>query len=126
LAIRYIAEGVARRGDLALDLDLPEDLGNLPQDVEQAFYRVAQEALANTVQHASARTISVTLRQQDQMLTMVIADDGVGFDLREAKEMDRFGLDGMRERATLVGGALTITTRPGRGTEIRLSAKVPE
>lgn len=126
LAIRHLVESVARRGDLELELDLPEDLGNLPQDLEQTYYRVAQEALANIAQHASARTIAVTLRQEAQTLSLTIRDDGGGFNLREAEALDRFGLHGMRERAALAGATLTILTRPDQGTEVRLSAKVPE
>lgn len=124
LAIRYLAESVARRNNLALTLDLPEDLGNLPKEIEQAFYRVTQEALTNTAQHADAQTVSISLEQRDQTLELVISDDGKGFDLEEAETADRFGIYGMRERATLVGGALAITSRPDSGTRIRLTARV--
>jgi signal transduction histidine kinase len=124
LAIRYLAESVTRRADLALTLDLPEDLGNLPKEVEQAFYRVTQEALTNIAQHADARAVSISLEERAQTLKLVITDDGRGFDLEAAEAADRFGIHGMRERASLVGGALTIATRPNSGTRIRLTARV--
>jgi len=126
LVIRNLAESVARRGALKLDLDLPEDLGNLPPDVENAFYRLAQEALENIVKHAEAQSVNVSLRQDGAHLTLVVADDGRGFLTGLTETDERFGLRGMRERAAQIGGALDITTRPTAGTVVRLSCEVKD
>ncbi len=126
LVIRNLAESVARRGALKLDLDLPEDLGNLPPDVENAFYRLAQEALENIAKHAGAQSVSVSLRQDGAHLTLVVADDGRGFLTGLAETDERFGLRGMRERAAQIGGTLDITTRPDAGTVVRLSCEVKD
>ncbi|MCJ7549701.1 MAG: sensor histidine kinase, partial [Anaerolineae bacterium] len=126
LVIRNLAESVARRGALKLDLDLPEDLGNLPPDVENAFYRLAQEALENIVKHAGAKSVDVSLRQDGAHLTLVVADDGRGFLTGLTETDERFGIRGMRERAAQIGGTLDITTQPEAGTVVRLSCAVKD
>jgi two-component system sensor histidine kinase UhpB len=87
--------------------------------IETALFRIAQEALTNIVRHASARSATVTLRCIDSKLRLTVADDGVGFDAAAVSPAGRqFGLTGMHERASLLGGDLTITSAPGRGTRI--------
>lgn len=126
LVIRNLAESIARRGALKLDLDLPEDLGDLPPAVENAFYRLAQEALENVVKHAGAQSVSVSLHQDGARLTLVVTDDGRGFLMGLTETDERFGLRGMRERAARIGGSLDITTRPNAGTVVRLSCEVKD
>jgi signal transduction histidine kinase len=92
----------------------------LDPDEEIAVYRIAQEALANVARHASARRVKVNLRTANG-LELTVRDDGEGFDT--GAESDGLGLNGMAERARLVGGELTIASRPGSGTELCL--KVP-
>ncbi len=121
LAVHNLAEDIAGRGDLHLELDVPEELGALSAEVEQVFYRVAQEALQNIVRHADARAVQVRLRRSDGELALSVVDDGRGFVLEEAAALDRFGLRGLRERAALIGGTLEIATERDRGTEVRLS-----
>jgi two-component system sensor histidine kinase UhpB len=86
------------------------------QDVELVVYRVAQEALTNTARHAGARTVDISLGVQGGALLLVVADDGTG--VRDRPE--GAGIAGMRERAALVGGRLTVGARPGGGTEVLL------
>lgn len=107
-AIRRLAEKTAEQADLALNLELSEEFKRLPMDVEQVFYRVAQEALQNVVKHASATSVTVELYRNGEGLTLVVRDDGRGFAPEQAEAPDRFGLRGMRERAALVGAQLTI------------------
>jgi len=80
--------------------------------------RIAQEALANAVRHAAARTIVVTLAVDSRHLRLVVRDDGCGFDL--AAPSDALGLVSMRERALALGGRLEVTSAPGEGTVVRL------
>ncbi|GAB4533412.1 MAG: hypothetical protein Fur0018_22740 [Anaerolineales bacterium] len=89
--------------------------------MEQALYRIAQEALENIVRHARARQVTISLRADDG-LGLEIVDDGVGF-ARDAIPAGRFGLAGMRERAAAAGAALDVDSRPGDGTRIRLTWK---
>ena len=82
---------------------------------------MVQEALTNIVKHAQARHVSIVLTSDRAAITALIEDDGRGFDPDATRE--GMGLDGMRERLGLIGGRLTIESRPGRGTT--LVAKVP-
>jgi signal transduction histidine kinase len=123
LAIRGLAEDMAARGGLALALDVPEQIVNLSPEVQQCYYRVAQEALENVVRHADARRVSVSLKQAEGRLTLQVSDDGLGFEGHDV-EPERFGLRGMRERAELIGGTLTVASHAGKGTTVRLDAEV--
>jgi two-component system sensor histidine kinase UhpB len=99
----------------------------LPAAVEATAFRVAQEAITNIARHARARAAAVSLRLQDGTLTVVVEDDGVGFDPAGALRPGPgggAGLLGMRERATLIGGDLEIAARPGAGTRVRLTVPV--
>jgi len=103
----------------------------LAPEVELAAYRIAQEALNNAIQHAQAENITVHARCDDDGLTLSVDDDGVGFELPPGPDLltraGHFGLLGMRERATLLGGSFRIHTAPGEGTRVtvRLPARPP-
>ena len=103
----------------------------LPMSIEQAFYRIAQEALNNALQHARPENIIVRVRCDSDGVTLAVEDDGVGFELPPRPDLltqaGHFGLLGMRERATLLGGSIRIHTAPGEGTRVtvRLPARSP-
>lgn len=86
--------------------------------VESALFRICQEALTNAVRHSQARHIEIELVQHDGQVALVIRDTGVGFDLRRPAK--GFGLQGIRERARLMGGCATIESAPGKGTTIQV------
>jgi two-component system NarL family sensor kinase len=96
----------------------------LPEHVEIALYRIAQEALQNVAKHAQASQASMELRCDAAQATLRVTDNGQGFDLavRPGDEAS-YGLRSMAERAELVGGRLTVTSRPGLGTSV--TATVP-
>jgi len=94
---------------------LPE---RLPEAVEVALYRIVQEALTNVARHARASAVSVLVEQRRDQVIAVIEDDGVGFDARHNQRRPCLGLVGIRERAELLGGSLTVETEPGRGTSL--------
>jgi PAS domain S-box-containing protein len=99
----------------------------LPADVEIAVFRIAQETLMNAGKYAQAHEVSVSLAFPDDRVRLVIQDDGSGFDpedLRAPSRQGGLGLYGIRERAALVGGSVTIDTAPGRGTRVILLAPV--
>ena len=131
LALRRMSEETARRANLALDLSLPSNSLLLPDGVEQTIYRIAQEALANVAHHANAHTLRVQLStnpstgsaQSGNGLSLIVQDDGLGFDPQQAQTAGHFGLPGMDERAALVGGDLTVSSQPGQGTTVRLLLK---
>jgi signal transduction histidine kinase len=120
LALGTLAEEMAARANVRLDLCLPDERISLPPGVEQAVYRVTQEALANAVHHANAQVFTLQLAIDGTTLSLLVHDDGVGFDTKEDRAAGHFGLHGMRERAQLVGGELTVDSRPGHGTTVEL------
>lgn len=121
LAIRELAETAAARANLTLQFRAPESIHDLPPEVEQCFYRVAQEAIANAVEHSQADHLCVELEHRNGQLTLVITDDGCGFDPAHLPVNGHFGLRGMRERAEMIDATLSIRSAPGEGTQIHLS-----
>jgi two-component system NarL family sensor kinase len=94
----------------------------LPLRLETGLYRIAQEALANAVQHSNADRITLQLITSPHQVRLVIADNGRGFD-PENIPPGRYGLTGLNERAKLLGGNLRLHTQPGTGTKVEI--KVP-
>jgi signal transduction histidine kinase len=95
----------------------------LTPEVELACYRVFQEAVTNVLRHASAQRLAVRLEQRRESVLLVVTDDGVGFDVgivtRRGDDVGRtLGLDGMVERARLVGGSVAFTSRPDGGCSV--------
>jgi len=123
-ALRELAEAAAQRARLALQVEIPPDLAQQPAEVEQALYRVAQEALENVVHHARAHRLRVTLAREGEALILEIHDDGRGLAEKEPAEERGYGLRGMRERAELVGADLTVASAPEHGTTIRMRVAI--
>ncbi|NLW45468.1 MAG: histidine kinase [Syntrophomonadaceae bacterium] len=98
----------------------------LPLPVEVALFRLTQEALSNVRKHAEVDEAVVKLEITPRMATIVIKDDGRGFDVARASEKGRYGLLGMRERVELFNGELTIKSRLGHGTQVIISIPVGE
>jgi signal transduction histidine kinase len=122
-AVREAAESTASQAGLVLDLHVPADVDGLSIETEHAIYRIAAEALVNVARHARARQLTVRLEQSQQDVNLVVADDGCGFDAAAARDDQRFGLSGMRERAGLIGGDLAVESAAGKGTTVRLAMR---
>jgi signal transduction histidine kinase len=108
----------------AIRVDLEAQLGDkrLPAEVETTLYRIVQEALTNIVKHAGASRVSILLVRRSGSATVVIEDDGQGFDPADLRE-EGMGIIGMRERVELHEGRLTVESTPGSGAT--LVAEVP-
>lgn len=117
-AIVTLAERVGATSGLAFDLDLRLGERRLDAEIETIAYRVAQEALTNVVKHASARRVVLHLDATPGVLELRVADDGVGLD--PAAATGGYGIVGMRERAELRGGRLTVGPGPDGGTTVEL------
>jgi len=104
----------------------------LAPELETILYRITQESLNNVAKHAKAERVSVTVDEVSEgTVRLRVRDDGVGFDASNAAQLLReghFGLAGMRERASLVGGTLEVGSIPGHGTtvEVRLPKQLPQ
>lgn len=120
---RYIKEYSAKM-NINVDCHVSGlDEQRLPSEVEVAVYRIIQEALTNIAKYAETNNVSVVLRYRDSSLVAIIEDDGKGFDVNSvmtSADGKRLGLFGMYERASLIGGNLTIESQPGAGTTVFL------
>jgi signal transduction histidine kinase len=114
---RYVQD-YQTRYPLEVDLVVIGLEERLPPAVETAVYRIIQESLTNIARHAQAETASILVEQRNGRLRAIIEDDGVGFTQQTVAQNGRLGLYGMRERAELLNGTLTIESGPEQGTSI--------
>ena len=91
---------------------------DLSRGTSLALFRILQEALGNAAKHAQAKQITVRLARNGDMVSLVIADDGVGFDRSQLTPTRGLGLITIRERAAQLNGKFECDTAPGRGTTI--------
>jgi signal transduction histidine kinase len=123
VALRDFAEALAGQEGLEASVQV-EEVPGLSPEAETALYRVAQEALRNTVRHARASRMAVALRGHGRAAQVTIEDDGTGFSPgAQFTRRGHFGIAGMRQRIEMVGGSLEITSAPGHGTTVQ--ARVP-
>jgi two-component system, NarL family, sensor histidine kinase UhpB len=119
-ALANYVQDWSRRFGIAADLHTSglQDR-RLAPDVETTLYRIAQEALNNVAKHSRAKNVDVMLERRADRVTLIVEDDGVGFDTsHENGDGEGFGLVGMQERATLVGATVQIESAVGSGTTI--------
>ena len=137
-AVEQLVRLFGERGKLRGTFSLEGTYYALPKHVEIAIFRIVQEALNNVVHHAKTDKVRVRMHYTDQALTVLIADDGVGFDpnrrVEEPEDADdaldmetqrrqrgrHFGMIGMEERAKIIGAAIQILSEPGKGTKVHL------
>jgi two-component system sensor histidine kinase DegS len=94
---------------------------NVNPEVEEVLFHVAQEALNNALKHAHAAEVRVNLRQDELgSITLIVKDNGQGFELETAAEGSGLGLISMRERVEKLSGTISYQSTPGRGTEIQI------
>jgi signal transduction histidine kinase len=122
-ALRTECDRIAARGDV--DVEFRSDLGEqrLPSDAALCLFRVAQESLRNAARHAEARRIEVFVERDARGATLSVLDDGKGYDPSRRRDHASLGVASMRERVALLGGRLSIRSRPGQGT--RVTAWIP-
>ena len=121
-AIERLRDIVEEQGEISVDVQSELSDARLPARCETALYRIAQEAFTNVLKHAGASRVTVTLSRRDDTVTLVVHDDGKGFDPASVRD-GSLGLVGMRERVALLGGRLTIDSSEGAGTMVK--AEVP-
>jgi signal transduction histidine kinase len=119
-ALEWQAREVGKRTGLWIRVDAEQVAEDLPEEHKTCIYRIVQEALHNIVQHADARSVNVSVRQDSGSLTVAVRDDGKGFDPVRQRGM---GLLGIEERVGHLGGSLIVESHPGQGTT--LSVKLP-
>ena len=116
-ALTRHAEEFSGRYGIAVDVRIEGlDADGLPPLLQATVYRVVQEALTNVAKHASARRVSVRLMRDEAVVTVRVQDDGVGLD--GGGRAGSLGLQGMRERAALLGGSVEVESQPGAGATV--------
>jgi signal transduction histidine kinase len=118
-ALTKQASALGAREGLVIEVDGPGERLPLRPEVEEQLYRLGQEALANVVKHARAGSASVHIAAGDDTVSIAVSDDGRGFD-PAAVGREHFGLRSMRGRVADLGGRLEVTSKPGRGTVLRV------
>ncbi|MBO5094037.1 MAG: sensor histidine kinase [Lachnospiraceae bacterium] len=124
-AVEQICDKLKESFDITISLDLDEivvdDHDSIKESMMLALFRIIQESIQNICKHSKAKRMSVVLKNRSDEIILEIKDDGIGFDLSEAKKKERhFGLLILEERVKLLGGNLIIETAPGKGTKINV------
>jgi len=120
-----LVASITEKDGIPTQLYVTGEKRRLPPETELVLFRIAQEALNNVKKHAQAKTASITVKFMPALVEMVVEDNGNGFtsagSVEELAVAGHLGLIGMRERARLLGGDLSIQTQPGRGTKVIIS-----
>ena len=124
-AIEWAGKDFQARTGTRCRLDLPQD--DIAVDPKQAtaIFRIFQETLTNVARHADASQVDVRIAREDGHLTLEVHDNGKGISEDELSSRESLGILGMRERAVLLGGELTISGPPGNGTTVRVRIPAP-
>lgn len=122
-AIRDLLENISQlsRIPYRFDYDPVDERLCLSENVKILLYRIVQEALTNTVKHAHAKHIRVSLKQGGPRIRLEVWDDGVGFEPAQQLSIEHVGLLAMRDSVELLGGTISIKSAPGKGTRIEVS-----
>lgn len=129
-ALRWYVDGFAQRSRIKVDLDMAEDFGRLPSELETAIFRVVQECLTNIHRHSGSPVAKIHVRQRHNEVLVEIADKGKGIPLEKQEEMSKagtpgVGIRGMRERLRQLGGTMELNSS-GTGTIVTVRLPVPE
>ncbi|MDX1435306.1 MAG: sensor histidine kinase, partial [Anaerolineales bacterium] len=127
-ALRWYAGELHARTELEVEVEISGAPRPITGAAKTALFRVAQEALTNVVKHAQATCVLVRLEFQDDSISLAVKDDGRGFQYQSSLDSNytAWGLLGMRERASLLGGSFSVDTYPGAGTTVLVSLPYQE
>jgi PAS domain S-box-containing protein len=130
-AISWYVDGFAKRSKIAVDLELPEDLGRLPRELEIVIFRIIQESLTNIHRHSGSPSAKICLRRSESSVDFEISDRGVGIpeEILQRKKTARTGVGvrGMEERVRQFGGTLQVVSSPEGTTVIaRMPLQSPD
>jgi signal transduction histidine kinase len=115
-ALRWFTKRSSESSGLNIKLNSPDHLDRLPSEMEITLYRIAQEAITNTIRHAQATSINIKLERGAHCMWLTIEDDGQGFEME--RRINGLGLVGIQERIALLDGSMKIDSSPGHGTKL--------
>jgi len=123
IALRELLQELSTKMPVAIQWEMDEDI-RLAKGVEDQLFRIAQEAISNTLRHSRAEKLEMRLHRRADGVRLTIRDNGIGFDL-DRKKQSSYGLLSMSERVSEIGGFINIVTAPGKGTKIEIRVPVP-
>ena len=121
-ALQKRLDSVEQRSGVKSELNITGDL-KLSPVMEEGLYRIAQEALNNSLKYSSAQKVTIDINFADEKIEMEVSDDGEGFDVESVLERGGIGLTNMQERAVKLGGNLQVFSTPGKGTNIKFNVQ---
>jgi signal transduction histidine kinase len=124
-AIRWQGEQFEAKSGIACRYDIRLEDVDLNRQQSTDMFRVFQEAMTNILRHAQATRVDISLKKEDNEIVLTIRDDGRGITADEKSGRQSLGLLGMRERVSLIGGAIDITGAAGKGTVITVRLTIP-
>jgi signal transduction histidine kinase len=123
-AVEWYANRQAERAGYTVVVEQNLGDGRLPEAIETAAFRIVQQALTNIARHAHAKRVNIILHRDGRAVELKVSDDGIGFDVREARTRSQagesLGLVDMTELAHMVGGVLTVTSMEGKGSTVQV------
>jgi two-component system sensor histidine kinase UhpB len=122
-ALATLVEHAGSEAGIVAGFESEGEIERMPDELQLVTYRVAQEAVTNVLQHADAEHLRVRLIGAGEAIELRVSDDGAGYEGGRGRE--RLGIAGMRERALLCGGELSVESVPGAGTRVTLRADLP-
>lgn len=127
-ALEWQVRDFRRRSGLPCDLHISPEAANMqiPPNASTALFRIIQEVLTNILRHANATHVIIGLCVDADLLVLDVQDTGVGFTREEAHRMTSYGIRGMEERVSLLGGTFHIEGIPGQGTTVRVALPIHE
>jgi signal transduction histidine kinase len=120
-ALEWLANDFQEHTGISCQIVIPPKEPLLDRNHSTALFRICQEGLTNVARHAAATAVNIEMRLLDGLLSLEISDNGRGICLQELSPVKSFGIQGMRERALDLGGALDLDSAPGRGTRIKVT-----
>jgi two-component system, NarL family, sensor kinase len=130
LALRWYARGFADRSGIQAEIEVADDFGRYPQEIETTIFRVVQEALTNVHRYSGSQTVTIRLAREEGQIRAEVRDEGSGLALpppapgRDVRPLG-VGIAGMRERVMQLHGVFEIESAPGSGTTVRATLPIP-
>jgi len=125
-AIKWQANDFQSRNNISCECDLDIETAGMEPRISTTLFRICQEALTNVSRHSRATKVLVNLGIKNNHYTLMVCDDGLGFDMSEWDTLKTFGILGIRERVLQWHGNLEIVSKLGEGTRIMVRIPIPD
>jgi PAS domain S-box-containing protein len=121
-ALEWMADQLAKEKGIQVDVQISTEINELPGEAQLVLFRIVQEAISNIRKYAEASKVAIKLESREGKKSLIITDNGKGFSVplrvTDLSNMGKFGIIGMKERAELLNGIMTVQSEPGKGTSI--------